>query len=104
MLSFVVLILLFIIAVAISMAIINKPGGSDIGQRKVVFWVLAILTPIISFLINYYKSTGIEIPTDQADYQLQSAIAAGVVLVVFILAGLGISKASPKSKLGSWFN
>lgn len=100
----VILIVFFLIAVVSANMISYKPGGSDNSSRKVWFWVLAILTPVVAFIANFIVSQGIEVQSAASEYTLHAAIAAIVALVVFIVVGLALSKTCRNTKLSSWFN
>lgn len=102
--TFIVMALLFGGAILSAMLISFKPNNSDHSQRKVWFWVLAIATPVISFLINYFHFyEDISVPTQRDSYLFATCIAAVVALVLFIVIGLIFSK-STHGKLASWFN
>lgn len=60
--SFVVMAAFFLLAVLIANMILFKPGNTGVTQRRVWFWILAIGTGIISFLINYGIGSGITVP------------------------------------------
>lgn len=100
----VILIVMFLVAILSANLISYKPGGSDNSSRKVWFWVLAVLTPVIAFVVNFINSTSIHVKSANNEYVLHSGIAAGVVFVVFIVLGLLLSKAFSRTKLSSWFN
>lgn len=62
--------------------ILFKPGNTGVTQRRVWFWILAIGTGIISFLINYGIGSGITVPNIQSSYFMHSGIASGVSVVI----------------------
>lgn len=98
-----VLIVMFIIALVSAQMISFAPDHSDVPRRRVWFWICCLLTPVIAFCVNYslfYED--ITVPTAKDAYILASGIGAGVVLVLFILVGLGLSRSS-RGKLASWF-
>ena len=100
----VVLIVFFLIAVVSANMITFKPDGRDISARKVWFWVLAILTPVVAFIANFFVSRGIDVQSAASEYTLHAAIGAIVSLVVFIVVGYALSKSLTSTKLSSWFN
>lgn len=98
-----VMIVLFLISTIIANMIAHRPGGGDITKRRIWFWVLGVLTPVIAFAINFYISTDIEVPTTKTTYLTQSGIASAVSLVIYILIGFILSKLFNRTKLGTWF-
>lgn len=101
--SFVVMAAFFLLAVLIANMILFKPGNTGVTQRRVWFWILAIGTGIISFLINYGIGSGITVPNIQSSYFMHSGIASGVSVVIFIVLGFALGKVFSKSKIGTWF-
>lgn len=99
----VVLVVFFLIAVFISNAISYRPGGGDVTQRKIVFWIFCVLTPAVTFGINAIIAHDINVPTARDSYLAQGAIAAGAAFVLFFLMGVVLSKAFSRSKISSWF-
>ena len=102
--AFIVLVVFFLLAMLISFSITIKPDQSDRTPRKVWFWVLCVLTPVVAFILNLILSSGEAMQSAKDSYLVQSAIASAVVLVLYILVGFAISKSNPRSKIGSWFN
>lgn len=92
-----------LIAALVSNMILNKPGGKDITQRRIWYWVLFVIAVGGGFAINMVLAAGIKIPSKHADFVMHSAIAAGVAALIYILLGLCLSKGMKRSKLGSWF-
>lgn len=102
--TFIVMVLLFGAAIMSAMMISFKPNNSDHISRKVWFWVLAIATPVISFLINFFHFyDNISVPTQRDKYLFATCIAAVIALILFIVLGVIFSK-STHGKLASWFN
>jgi sulfoxide reductase heme-binding subunit YedZ len=98
---------LFLLIAAIISNSIQFQGGSnpkDPGQRKMWFWVLAILSAIsnLVFGLFYYY-----FPTDSAyaKSQLITAIGAstGLCFVLYVLLGYMLAKLFKHGKLGNWF-
>ena len=94
---------LLLIAIIIANLIPNRPGGKDISQRRMWFWVLFVVTAVASFGVNFWIANGIKIPSKHADFMLAAAISAGVAVVIYVLLGFILSKAMKRSKLGTWF-
>lgn len=103
-LSIIVCAVMFLISMFISNAIAYKPDMSDVGKRKLWFWILAILTPILSFILNYgIFYVKIHAHSKQVDFLTAMAISAGIALVLYILAGFIAAKISKTGKLSNWF-
>ncbi|MDE6577482.1 MAG: hypothetical protein K2J82_11740 [Muribaculaceae bacterium] len=92
-----------LIAAIVAFLIPNKPGGKDIGQRKMWFWIFFVLSVALGFCINFFIANGIVIPTRHADYMTASGYAAGIGALIYIVLGIVISKGMKHSKLGDWF-
>lgn len=103
MLAVVVMAVFFLIAVVIANMVSYKPNNPGTTTRRIWFWALCIATPIVGFLINYAIAAGINVPNIKSDYLMHSGIAAGLCLVVYILAGIIISKLFSNKKVGTWF-
>lgn len=103
-LAIIVWAVMFLISVFISNAIAYKPDMSDVGKRRIWFWVLGVLTPIIGFGLNYaIFFVKIHARSKQTDFLTAMAIAAGISLVLYIIAGFIASKISKTGKLSNWF-
>lgn len=101
--AIVISLFLLVVAIVVANMIPNKPGGKDISQRRVWFWILFIVVIAASFGLNFWIGSGIKIPTKHAAYLTASAIATGVGAVIYLVLGIVLSKAMKRSKLGSWF-
>lgn len=103
-LALVVCAVVFLIAAFITNAIAYKPDMSDVKKRKNWFWVLGILTPVVGFILNYVIFfLKITARSKKADFLTAMAIAAGISLVAYIVAGFIASKISKTGKLSNWF-
>lgn len=104
MVAIIVFVVMFLLAVLISVMINFKPDRSDVGARKVWFWVFAALTLVTSFAIDFFVNVNsITVPTLYSKFLLHSCIASFGAFAVYILLGLIFSK-STHGKLASWFN
>lgn len=102
--ALVIMIVFFLLAVVISNNIPYVKGASDKLRRRVWFWVLAVLTPVISIIYNAsFIMPSIRIPSMRNAYFAQSCIAAGAAFLLFVLVGLLLSKSFSHSKISSWF-
>ena len=103
MVAVIVLVVFFACAVISANAISFKPNRSDVGQRRLWFWVFGLATLVVSFLVNYFCFYNkIEVPSQADSYMLQTIISSVVSFVVYIVAGLAVSK-STNGKLSNWF-
>lgn len=103
-LAIVVFAVMFIISAFISNAISYKPDMSDVSKRKIWFWVLGIFTPVIGFGLNYgIFFLKIHARSKQNDFLTAMAIAAGISLLLYIVAGFIAAKISKTGKLSNWF-
>lgn len=93
----------FLIAVLSANLIIFKPNDTGTTKRRIWFWVLFAFTGIVSFLINYIISTGVEVPSVKSDYLMHSGIACGVALLLYVVLGFIVSTIFKNSKVGTWF-
>ena len=101
--ALVVLTVAFILAVVFSNMVLYKPNDTGTAKRRIIFWVLGILTCTVSFVINFFIAKDILINTFHADYIMHSGIASGTALVLYIVLGFIICKIFNNSKCGTWF-
>lgn len=86
---------------------IRFEGGSrpkDPQKRKMWFWILAVLNPIITFLVGYF----VFMPKDAGrmathEYLQALSIGTGVGFILYILLGFLLSKLFRTGKIGNWF-
>jgi sulfoxide reductase heme-binding subunit YedZ len=98
---------MILIAALISSAIQYKGGANpnDPRQRKTWFWIIAILNPIVFFLLGRFVLAP-NADDDQMvydEYMKVLPIATGVCFVVYIIIGFVLSKIFRNGKLGHWF-
>jgi methionine sulfoxide reductase heme-binding subunit len=65
------------------------------------FWIFAILTPIINFILGYFVFMPIG-KVAQNKFIVALSIATGIAFVLYILLGFIISKMFKNRKLGDW--
>jgi sulfoxide reductase heme-binding subunit YedZ len=93
-----------LIAALISNAIKFEGGANpkDPAKRKLWFWVMGILTPVIGFGIGFaMKPTKNQMEADKFTSALFIGIA--VAFILYILLGFVLSKMFKNGKLGNWF-
>ena len=98
----------FILLAALISNAIKFEGGAnpkDPGKRKMWFWIIAIINPIVFYLLGAFALS----PNPENDqmvydeYMASLPIAAGIGLVVYIILGFVLSKLFKNGKLGNWF-
>lgn len=103
----VVTALFFILIAAIISSAIKFEGGArpkDPAKRKMWFWIMGILAPIVNLLFGlfiYYFPEG----NTYAKSKLITAIGIGsaITFVVYLFVGFILSKMFKNGKLGNWF-
>ncbi len=96
-------IVLFLINILIANTVMFRPNNPGTTTRRIWFWVLAVLSLVISFLINLYIANGIEVSAQSRDYLIHAGISALLMFVVYVGLGFVLSKLFPNSKIGTWF-
>lgn len=100
------MLVLLVIAAVIANAIKFQIGDNrtDITKRRVWFWILAVLVPIVTFAITYFVTyKGLRVPTQKDQYFNAMCISAAVFFVVYIVLGVVLSLMNKKGKMGDWF-
>ena len=104
--SLLVAIAAMLIAIIASNAVDYKPGvnSKDVTTRRIWFWVMGVLTPVISWVICYFlvyeTARG---KTHKADAMQAMCIAVAVFFVLYILVGWILSMVFNNKKIGTWF-
>ena len=105
--SLIVAAAMILLAALISNAIKFEGGANpkDPGKRKMWFWVMAIINPLVYFVIASFvlapKADDDQMVYD--DYMAIVPIATAVGFVVYIIIGFVLSKMFKNGKLGHWF-
>lgn len=105
--SIIVAAAMILMAAFISSAIKFEGGSnpSDPKKRKIWFWIMAILNPIVYFLLGILALAPIA-DDDQMvydDYMAIIPIATVVGFLAYIIIGFVLSKIFKNGKLGHWF-
>ena len=106
-LAVVVAVITIGIAVLISSQISYEGGANpkDPRKRKITFWILAVLTPVIFYMYNLFLVIpNIKKAPATAKFFTTSAITPVISLVTFIVLGVILSKIFKTKKIGNWFN
>ncbi len=99
---------LFILIAAVISNAIKFEGGAnpkDPGKRKMWFWVMAILNPVLFYVLSAFVLAP-NPENDQMvydDYMAIVPIAAAVGFVVYIIIGFVLAKMFKHGKIGNWF-
>ena len=102
----VVFIVMLLIAAVVANAIAYQPGTNptDPGKRKMWFWILGVLTPVLTFVLTYFiVYTGIKMKTVQDKYMTAMCISTVMSFVLYVASGFALSKIFKHGKLSSWF-
>ena len=76
----------------------------DITKRRVWFWILAVLVPVVTLVITYFATyKNLRIPTQKDQYFTAMCISAGVFFVGYIILGIILSLMNKRGKIGDWF-
>ncbi|MDE6078893.1 MAG: hypothetical protein K2G35_02385 [Duncaniella sp.] len=102
--ALVVMIVAFLAAYIIAGAIPFRPDDTGTTKRRLWFWLLAAVTPVVAFLINALYAGNISVPNIKDTYIFHSGISCACSCILYIVLGFIISKSSPNSKVGTWFN
>ena len=99
--------LVFLLIAAVISNLIQFEKGShpkDPGKRKMWFWILAILSPIIIFLIGFFVvRSGIKVPSARENYTTALIVGTGLSFIFYVVLGLILSKTFKHGKIGNWF-
>lgn len=96
-------LVLILVSGIISKSINFKPDLSDVSKRKLWFWILAILCPIITFAITAIVYTGIKGKSAKNAYMIAMCVSAVVSFILYVVLGFIAAKADKNGKLGNWF-
>jgi len=96
-------LVLILISGLIAKSISFKPDLTDVSKRKLWFWVLAILCPIITFGITFAIYSGIKGKSAQNTYMVAMCIATVISFIFYIVLGFIAAKTNKNGKLSNWF-
>ena len=100
--------LAILLLAAIISILIQFEGGinpKDDNKRRIVFWVFAILNPIIYWLLAYFYLAPDPEESRRAYNRFIEVIPRDMLIGVisYIIVGIIISKLAVTGKLGHWF-
>lgn len=96
-------LVLILISGLIAKSISFKPNLTDVSKRKLWFWVLAILCPIITFGITFAIYSGIKGKSAQNTYMVAMCIATVISFILYVVLGFIAAKTNKNGKLSNWF-
>ena len=96
-------IVLILVSGLIAKSISFKPDLSDVAMRKLWFWILAILCPVVSFGVTFAIYSSIKGKSAQDSYMLAMCISAVISFVIYVALGLIVSNTNKNGTLGYWF-
>jgi len=81
-----------------------SPNRKDTKKRRIVYWTLLVLTPILFYLYNFM----IVIPNIKkgpafSKFFIHGALSALAALIIYFIVGFVLSKAFKNTTLGHWF-
>lgn len=94
-------LVLILISGLIAKSISFKPDLTDVSKRKLWFWVLAILCPIITFGITFAIYSGIKGKSAQNTYMVAMCIATVISFILYIVLGFIAAKTNKNGKLSN---
>lgn len=105
--SIVVAVAILLIAALISTSIKYQGGANpkDPAKRKMVFWILMILAPILTYVIGAFiihPDQNVD-PMGYAEHMQALPIGAGIAALTYIVLGFVLSKIFKNGKIGNWF-
>ena len=103
----VVFIVMLLSAAVVANAIAFQPGTNptDPGKRKMWFWILGVLTPVLTFFLAYFiVYTGIKMHNVQEKYMMAMCISTAMSFVLYVASGFVLSKIFNHGKLHHWFS
>ena len=102
--SIIIAIVMLGISALHSKSIAFRPDNSDVKSRKVKFWIYAIVTLVVNFIVCYVMFYMAE-KTKSKKEAAMIATAIGTMLSVVVYIGLGFvtAKINKHGKTGNWF-
>ena len=97
--------LMLLIAAVISNSIAFEGGVNpkDPRKRKIVFWILALINPVVAYAACLMLAPASSQVIAHNDYMSGLPIGTGIGFVPYIVVGFVVAKAFKTGKLGNWF-
>lgn len=102
----IVITFVFLLTSAFIATAIKFEGGSrpkDAQKRRTWFWVLALLNPVVIFLLGYYLFKPDANIMVVNRYISALGIGTAIGFFVYLIIGFILSKIFKNGKLGHWF-
>lgn len=97
-------IVMLIIAAVVSNLIAYRPDNSDCKSRKTWFWILGVLTPVLTFVITLLVGyLSIKSHKKAENYMVAMGISSAISFVLYVALGWILAKANKHGKIGNWF-
>lgn len=97
-------IVMLIIAAGVSNVIAYRPDNSDCKSRKTWFWILGVLTPVLTFVITLVVGyLNIKSHKKAENYMVAMGISSAISFVLYVVLGWILAKANKHGKIGNWF-
>lgn len=97
-------IVMLIIAAVVSNVIAYRPDNSDCKSRKTWFWILGVLTPVLTFVITLVVGyLNIKSHKKAENYMVAMGISSAISFVLYVVLGWILAKANKHGKIGNWF-
>ena len=95
------------LAILVASMIQYQSGANpkDRMKRKMWFWILGILTPIIFYVYNLtLVMPNIKAGPAMNKFFNHSALSPVLAFAIFVILGVVVSKIFKRKKVGNWFN
>tara|TARA_A100001388_G_C28772362_1_gene504733 strand:+ start:1837 stop:2238 length:402 start_codon:yes stop_codon:yes gene_type:complete len=108
--TYVFAVVVAIVALGVAILISNsiafefseKP--KDPRKRKIVFWLIAVISPILFYGYNLFLVTpNIKKGPAAAEFFMTGALSPVVTLVTYVVVGFLLAKIFKTKKIGTWF-
>lgn len=97
-------IVMLAIAAVVSNLIAYRPDNSDCKSRKTWFWILGVLTPVLTFVITLVVGyLSIKSHKKAENYMVAMGISSAISFVLYVALGWILAKANKHGKIGNWF-
>lgn len=97
-------IVMLAIAAVVSNLIAYRPDNSDCKSRKTWFWILGVLTPVLTFVITLVVGyLSIKSHKKAENYMIAMGISSAISFVLYVALGWILAKANKHGKIGNWF-
>lgn len=98
---------MILLAALFTILIQHKPGVDQKAprQRKMVFWILFVLNPILASILGMFvfRPDAQEDWQGHEDYMGMIWIGVGIGAILYIVVGFILAKMFKNGKIGNWF-